>query len=53
MGLTYLNAVKLESFGKGSRLFCDKSVVDAVNDETRRLIKVVDEKRKYMKLYGR
>ena len=46
MGLTYLNAVKLESFGKGSRLFCDKSVVDAVNDETRRLIKVVDEKKK-------
>lgn len=46
MGLTYLNAVKLESVGKGSRLFCDKSVVDAVNDETRRFIKVVDEKKK-------
>lgn len=44
MGLTYLNAVKLESAGKGPRLFCDKSVVDDVNDETKKLIKLVDEK---------
>lgn len=41
-GLTYLNAVKLESFGKGPRLFCDRSVVDNVNAETKKLIKAVD-----------
>lgn len=45
MGLTYLNAVKLENAGKGPRLFCDKSVVDAVDDEIKRFIKVVDEKK--------
>ncbi len=45
MGLTYLNAVKLESFGKGPRLFCDKSVVDVVNEKTRRILKEVDKEK--------
>lgn len=46
MGLTYLNAVKLEGAGKGPRLFCDKTVVDAVDDKVKKSIKMVDEKRK-------
>lgn len=41
-GLTYLNAVKLEGIGKGPRLFCDKSVVDATDDEIKKYIKLVD-----------
>lgn len=45
MGLTYLNAVNLESFGKGPRLFCDKSVVDVVNEKTRRILKEVDKEK--------
>lgn len=45
MGTTYLNAVKLEASRKGPRLFCDKSVVDIVNDETKKLIKLVDEEK--------
>lgn len=32
-GNTYLNAVKLEQSGKGPRLFCDHSVVDALSDK--------------------
>lgn len=32
-GITYLNAVKLEQSGEGPRLFCDKSVVDALSDK--------------------
>ena len=44
-GVTYLNAVKLESFGRGPRLFCDKSVVDVVNEKTKKLIKVVDKEK--------
>lgn len=43
MGLTYLNAVKLESSAKGPRLFCDKSVIDVVNAKTRRILKEVDK----------
>lgn len=43
MGMTYLNAVKLESFGKGPRLFCDKSIVDIVNEKTRKSLKKVDK----------
>jgi hypothetical protein len=43
MGLTYLNAVKLESFGKGPHLFCDKSVVDVVNEKTRRILREIDK----------
>lgn len=42
LGLTYLNAVKLESTGKGPRLFCDKSVVDGADDEIKKYIKLVD-----------
>lgn len=45
MGVTYLNAVKLESFGKGPRLFCDKSVVDVANEKTRRILKEVDKEK--------
>jgi len=45
MGLTYLNAVKLESVGKGPRLFCDKSLVDAVDDEINKYIKLVDSEK--------
>ena len=45
VGLPYLNAVRLESVGKGPRLFCDKSVVDAVNEKTRRILKEVDEEK--------
>lgn len=44
-GLTYLNAVKLEGSGKGARLFCDKSVVDAVDEKTKKLLKVVDKEK--------
>ncbi|MCM1326485.1 MAG: hypothetical protein NC094_04755 [Bacteroidales bacterium] len=33
-GNTYLNAVKLEKSGKGPRLFCDHSVVDALSDKS-------------------
>ena len=41
LGLTYLNAVKLETTDRGPRLFCDKSVVDAtINKKT---IRVVNE----------
>lgn len=43
IGLTYLNAVKLESFGKGPHLFCDKSVVDMVNEKTRRILREIDK----------
>lgn len=42
LGLTYLNAVKLESAGKGPRLFCDKTVVHGVDDEIKKYIKLVD-----------
>lgn len=42
LGLTYLNAVKLESFDKGPRLFCDKSVV--VASANKKILKIVDEK---------
>lgn len=45
VGLPYLNAVKLESFGKSPCLFCDKSVVDAVNEKTRRILKEVDKEK--------
>lgn len=45
VGLPYLNAVKLESSGKGPCLFCDKSVVDAVNEKTRRIMKEVDKEK--------
>ena len=41
-GLTYLNAVKLEGAGNGPRLFCDKSVVDSIDDEVKKYIKLVD-----------
>ena len=41
-GLTYLNAVKLEGTEKGPRLFCDKSVVDATDNEIKKYIKLVD-----------
>ena len=43
VGLTYLNAVNLESSGKGPRLFCDKSVVDVVNAKTGRILKEVNK----------
>lgn len=43
IGLTYLKAVEFESFGKGPRLFCDKSVVDVVNEKTKRILKEVDK----------
>lgn len=45
LGLTYLNAVKLEGFGKGPRLFCDESVVNNVNSDVKRLIKTVDKEK--------
>lgn len=45
MGTTYLSAVKLEGVGKGPRLFCDKTVVDAVDDEIKKAIKVVDKEK--------
>lgn len=44
-GLTYLNAVKLESFGKGPRLFCDQSIVDAVNEKTKRFLREVNKEK--------
>lgn len=40
-GRTYLNAVRLEHSGKGPRLFCDKSVVDSM--QNKRIIRVVNE----------
>lgn len=40
-GRTYLNAVRLEHSGKGPRLFCDKSVVDSI--QNKRIIRVVNE----------
>lgn len=40
-GKTYLKAVQLENTGKGPRLFCDRSVVDAISNK--KLIKIVDE----------
>ena len=43
MGLTYLNAVKLEGAGKGPRLFCDKSVVENVNDDVKKMIREVNK----------
>lgn len=33
-GPTYLKAVQLEKAGKGPRLFCDKKVVDKINDKS-------------------
>ena len=41
-GKTYLNAVKLEKSGKGPRLFCDRSVVD--NIQNKRIIREIDKK---------
>lgn len=40
-GRTYLKAVRLEHSGKGPRLFCDKSVVDSM--QNKRIIRVVNE----------
>lgn len=51
-GLTYLNAVKLEGTEKGPRLFCDKSVVDATDNEIKNILSLLMVKRVYMKLYG-
>lgn len=42
-GRTYLNAVRLEHSGKGPRLFCDKSVVDSM--QNRRIIRMVNEEK--------
>ena len=42
-GLTYLKAVKLEKTDKGPRLFCDKSVVNAISNK--RMIKKVDSEK--------
>lgn len=40
-GRTYLNAVRLEHSGKGPRLFCDKSVVDSI--QNKRIIRMINE----------
>lgn len=40
-GKTYLNAVKLEHSDKGPRLFCDKSVVDSM--QNKRIVRAVNE----------
>lgn len=39
-GTTYLNAVNLEKAGKGPRLFCDRSVVDALSNK--KIVKKID-----------
>ncbi|WP_282746534.1 hypothetical protein [Peptostreptococcus stomatis] len=43
IGLAYLKAVKLESFDKGPRLFCDKSVAEAVNENVLKFLREVDK----------
>lgn len=43
LGRTYLNAVRLEHSGKGPRLFCDKSVVDSM--QNRRAVRMVNEEK--------
>lgn len=40
-GKTYLKAVKLEEYGKGARLFCDKSLVDSLEDKS--FIRIVNK----------
>lgn len=42
-GGTYLKAVKLEKVGKGPRLFCDKSIIDSV--QNRSLFRLVDKEK--------
>ncbi len=42
-GRTYLNAVRLEHSGKGPRLFCDKSIVD--NMQNKRIIRKINEEK--------
>ena len=42
-GRTYLNAVRLEHSGKGPRLFCDKSVVD--NMQNKRIIRRINKEK--------
>ena len=42
-GKTYLNAVRLEKSGKGPRLFCDRSVIDSI--QNKQIIREVDREK--------